>query len=201
MLNRSVTIGRQYASGGREIGKLLSQKLEMPYYDYELVLLAAEKYGLNPGVLKEKDEIRTDSLLYNLAVLTSGNARNFGKVMEPYEIFQAECETIRRLSEKHPAVFIGRCADLALMETGKPLRVFIYATNMEDRIKRAHEVDHIDMKNIESYIKRKDMKRKSYYNSFAPTEWGRMETYDLCLNSSDLGYEKCAEIIAEALVE
>ena len=78
MLNRSVTIGRQYASGGREIGKLLSQKLDMPYYDYELVLLAAEKYGLNPGVLKEKDEIRTDSLLYNLAVLTYGNARNFG---------------------------------------------------------------------------------------------------------------------------
>lgn len=193
-----VTIGRQYGSGGREVGKILAQKLDIPFYDNELLMIAAEKYGLHPGVLRERDEKKPGSLLYSLSTMT-GSPREYDRFMQPYQIFQAECDTIRRLAEQGSCVFIGRCADFALKDTCRPLRVFICASSMEDRVHRAVTVDKIDAKRAELYIRRKDSLRKDYYNAFTHQEWGKMENYDICLNTSTLGYEACAEILAQRL--
>lgn len=189
-----VIIDRQYGSGGREVGRILSEKQNIPFYDKELLIIAAEQYGLNPGILKERDEKRNGSLLYNIA-LFADSMQNYGKMTEPYEIFEAECGTIKRLAQNGSCVFIGRCADYVLDSVYKPIHVFIYASSMEERIRRATGVDHVDKRNIETYIKRKDQQRKGYYNFFTEKEWGVMENYDLCLNSSKLGYEGCADVI------
>lgn len=195
---KSITIDRQYGSGGREIGKILSKRLGIPYYDGELLLLAAEKHGLNPGVLKDLDEKPSGSVLYGLAMAVEGY-KNLDRALLPYKIFQAETETIRRLAAKQPCVFIGRCADWALKETGGFRSVFIYASNLADRTRRANENDGIPVNKIEAFVKRKDKQRKDYYNFHTQMEWGEKENYDLCLNSSIFGYKGCAELIIRSL--
>ncbi|MBS1482136.1 MAG: cytidylate kinase-like family protein, partial [Clostridium sp.] len=92
-----ITIDRQYGSGGREVGRILSQKLGIPFYDGELLLLAAERFGLNPGRLREKDETRSKSLLHDIAMF-AGSLQNYGQMFEPYQMFEAVSETIRRLA-------------------------------------------------------------------------------------------------------
>lgn len=192
-----ITIDRQYGSGGREVGRILSQKLGIPFYDGELLLLAAERFGLNPGTLKEKDETRSGSLLHDIAMF-AGSLQDSGQMMEPFRMFEAVSETIRRLAMEGPSIFIGRCADTVLEEVCGTLDVFIYASSMEDRTNRIIERGEIPVpvKNLEPYIKKKDQQRREYYKMFAEKEWGKMENYDICLNTSTLGYEGCADFIA-----
>ena len=186
MRRSCITIERQYGSGGREVGRILSHKLGIPFYDGELLLLAAERFGLNPGVLKEKDEKRSRSLLHDIAVF-AGSIQDYRQMFEPYQQFEAVSGTIRRLAMEGPAIFIGRCADTVLKDV---------CASMEERIQRIHHTDHVPLKNIEAHIRRKDQQRKEYYKMFAEKEWGRMENHDICLNTSSFGYEGCADIIA-----
>lgn len=194
MKRSCITIDRQFGSGGREVGRILSQRLGIPFYDGELLLIAAERFGLNPGVLMDKDERRTGSLLHDIALFADG-LQNYSQQQEPYRIFEAVSTTIRRLSLEGPAIFIGRCADTVLKDAGGSYNVFIYASVMEERINRVHETDRIDLKHIESYIKKREHQRKEYCRLFAEMEWGKMENYDICLNTSTLGYEGCADLI------
>lgn len=196
MRRSCITIDRQYGSGGREVGKILSKKLNIPFYDGELLLLAAERFGLNPGLLKDKDEKRSGSLLHDIAVFAN-SFQNYDKLLEPYKMFEAVSMTICKLAMEGPAIFLGRCADTVLKDVCGSLNIFIYASSMEERISRIHNTDHIAMKNIEVYIKKKDQQRRDYYKMFAEKEWGKMENYDICLNTSSFGYEGCADVIAE----
>lgn len=132
MRRSCITIERQYGSGGREVGRILSHKLGI-LYDGELLLLAAERFGLNPGVLKEKDEKRSGSLLHDIAVF-AGSMQDYGRMFEPYQQFEAVSETIRRLAMEGPGIFIGRCADTVLKNVCGSLNIFIYASSMEERI-------------------------------------------------------------------
>ena len=129
---RTITIERQYASGGREIGKRLSEKLGIPFYDGQLLMLAAEKYGLNPEEVKANDEKVNRSLLYSVAAAVE-NFRGNDRGMLPYRIYQAQAETIRRLSMEGPCIFIGRCAGEILKEKRRSLNVFIYASSMAEK--------------------------------------------------------------------
>ena len=190
-----ITIDRQYGRGGREVGRILSQKLGIPFYDGELLLLAAERFGLNPGRLREKDETRSKSLLHDIAMF-AGSLQNYGQMFEPYQMFEAVSETIRRLAMEGPAIFMGRCADTVLKEVCASLDIFIYASSMEERVSRIRATDHVPAKNTEAYIRKKDQQRREYYKMFAEKEWGKMENYDICLNTSSFGYEGCADIIA-----
>lgn len=191
-----IVINRQYASGGREIAHMLSQRLGIPFYDGRLLQMAAEEYGLSHGVLKDYDEKKVGSLLYSVAV-TAGVGAN--QQMLPYAIFQAQSETIRRLAQAGPCILIGRCADYVLRDHCKFLNVFIYATSMQARVKRAMEADGVSEKDAISYITKKDKQRKDHYNFHTDKQWGKMSEYDLCLDSSVLGYETCVDVILEAV--
>lgn len=195
---RTITIERQYASGGREIGKKLSQKLGIPYYDGQLLMMAAEKYGLNPGEVRANDEKVNRSLLYSVAAAVE-NFRGNDRGMLPYRIYQAQAETIRRLILEGPCIFIGRCAGEVLKDKRRSLHVFIYASSMADRRERANKADRIPMTDADSYIRMKDKQRKDYYKMYAEKEWGDPLNYDLCLNSSSLGYDGCVELIERAV--
>lgn len=195
---RTITIERQYASGGREIGKRLSKKLGIPYYDGQLLMMAAEKYGLNPGEVRANDEKVNKSLLYSVATAVE-NFRGNDRGMLPYRIYQAQAETIRRLSLEGPCIFIGRCAGEVLKDKRRSLNVFIYASSMADRRERASQADRIPMTDADAYIRMKDKQRREYYKMYAEKEWGDPLNYDLCLNSSSLGYDGCVELIERAV--
>lgn len=196
---RTITIERQYASGGREIARRISERLGIPFYDGQLLIMAAERFGLNPGVVKENDEKVNRSFLYSVAEAVE-NFSGSDRGMLPYKIYEAQAETIRRLVLEGPCIFIGRCAGEILKEAGRnPLNVFIYASSMEERRERANQVDKVPMMNADSYIKMKDKQRRGYYKQYAEKDWGDPMNYDLCLNSSRLGYEACVELIVRAV--
>ena len=193
---KTITIGRQYGSGGREVGAMLAKSLNIPFYDSNLLLIAAEKYGINPGVMAEHDEKKQSSFLYGISMIADGYL-NQEKIMLPYKLYQAQSDTILRLVEEGPCVFVGRCAEHILKKHDYKnlLSVFIYASSMEERAERAMTVDHISQKEVYSYIAQKDRERKDYYYFHTGNDWGKVENYDLCLNTSALGYAGCAEII------
>lgn len=190
-----IVINRQYASGGREVAKRLSERLNIPFYDGKLVQLASEHYGLSQGVLKDYDEKNVGSLLYS--IVTSAGTANQHSL--PSALFQAQSETIRRIAAEGPCILIGRCADYVLRGHEKFLNIFIYATDMDKRIERAVAVDGIAPKEAAAYIARKDKQRKEHYNFHTDKQWGKVSEYDLCLNSSVLGYDGCADVIMLAL--
>lgn len=192
---KTITISRQYGSGGRQVAKLLSEKLGIPYYDSKLLLLAGEKYGISPGLLKEFDERKNSSFLFGIAMLAEGYT-NQDRVMLPYRLYQAQMDTMKRLAQEGPCIIVGRCADQILKEETDLLRVFIYASDMEQRINRIIQVDGVSQKDGPSRIAQKDKSRRDYYYFHTGQEWGKKENYDICLNTSTFGYERCAEIIA-----
>ena len=198
MKKRIIAIERQYASGGREIGKRLSEQLEIPYYDGQLLLLAAEKYGLNPGEVRENDEKVNRSFLYSVAEAVE-NFRGSERGMLPYRIYQAQSETIRRLAMEGPCIFIGRCAGEILKGSERCLNVFIYASDMTERRERANRVDQIPLAEVDRYIRMKDKQRRDYCKQYVNKDWGDPMNYDLCLNTARLDYEQAADAIIGAM--
>lgn len=196
---KTITISRQYGSGGRQVAKLLSEKLGIPYYDSNLLLMAGDKYGINPDLLKEFDERKSSSFLFGIAMLAEGYT-NEDRVMLPYRLYQAQMSTMKRLVQEGPCIIVGRCADRILKDQKDLLRVFIYASDMEQRINRIMAVDGVSQKEAPSRIAQKDKARRDYYYFHTGQEWGKKENYDICLNTSSFGYEGCADIIA-ALVQ
>lgn len=192
---KTITISRQYGSGGRQVAKLLSEKLGIPYYDSNLLLMAGEKYGINPDLLKEFDERKSSSFLFGIAMLAEGYT-NEDRVMLPYRLYQAQMSTMKRLVQEGPCIIVGRCADRILKDQTDLLRVFIYASDMEQRINRIMAVDGVSQKEAPSRIAQKDKARRDYYYFHTGQEWGKKENYDICLNTSSFGYEGCADIIA-----
>ncbi len=197
---KTITIERQYGSGGREVGSLLANSLNIPFYDSNLLLVAAEKYGINPGVMAEHDEKKQSNFLFGISMAADGYL-NQEKIMLPYKLYQAQSDTIVRLAEEGPCVFIGRCAEYILRQHNYEdvFSVFIYASSMEQRRERAIKVDHISEREADSYIAKKDKERRDYYYFHTGKEWGLMENYDLCLNTTTLGYQWCAQIIKDAI--
>lgn len=192
---KTITISRQYGSGGRQVAKILSEKLGIPYYDSNLLLMAGEKYGINPELLKEFDERKNSSFLFGIAMLAEGYT-NEDRVMLPYRLYQAQMNTMKRLVQEGPCIIVGRCADHILKGQDELLRVFIYASDMEQRIDRIMAVDGVSQKEAPSRIAQKDKARRDYYYFHTGQEWGKKENYDICLNTSSFGYEGCADIIA-----
>ena len=104
-------------------------------------------------------------------------------------------ETIIKLADEGPCVIMGRCADYILRDKVDYISAFIHASDMKQREKRAREVDKISIKDISTYIKKRDRQRRDYYNFYTDGRWGVTENYDICLNTSVITYDKCAEII------
>lgn len=197
---KTITISRQYGSGGREVAAMLSKELGIPFYDSNLLLIAGERYGISPGLLKEYDEKKNSSFLYGIAMLADGYT-NQDRIMLPYKLYQAQSDTMKRLVQEGPCIFVGRCADQILREESRLLRVFLYASSMEQRFQRIMAVDQVPQREVGSRIAQKDRERRDYYYFHTGQEWGKKENYDLCLNTTTLGYEGCVKIIKELAEE
>ena len=196
----AITIARQYGSGGREIGRRLGELLGIKLYDKELIVMAAEKKGVDPDYLHKIDEKATNSLLYTLAVGSSlFHANTLGADISINDkLFIAQTELIREIAGRENAIFVGRCADYVLRKHDNCVRLFIYA-DKEDRIARVMERHECSRKEAEDMIAKNDKSRMSYYNFYTGKKWGRPENYDLCVNSSLLGPEGTAQMLAKAV--
>lgn len=198
--NFAIAISRQFASGGHEIGRRLAARLNVPIYDEELILHAAEESGLSPEVLHYFDEKPTNSLLYSLS-MTGVHEMNAGGVAQynvpvDHQVFQAQVNVIRSLSQKGSCVFVGRCADQVLEKHEGLISVFLHA-DLEDRIARVVEYDKVDAAEAKSRIAKSDKRRANYYNFHSRKKWGVASGYHLCINTSKVGYDNAVELIAK----
>jgi len=193
-MSKIILIDRQYGSGGREVGKKIADKLGIPFYDGQMLFIAAEKFGLNPGVMEEYDEKNVKSMIYMIAMSSNYHSAN-NNMTVPQNMYNAMAETIIKLADEGPCVIMGRCADYILKDRADYISAFIHASDMKQRETRAKEVDNISTRDIAAYIKKRDRQRRDYYNFYTDGRWGATENYDICLNTSAITYDKCAEII------
>ena len=199
-----ITIARQYGSGGREIGEKVSELLGIPLFDKQLITDAAAKGNLNEEVIKKTDESAANSLLYTLAMGSNmlGTTIHFGYKMPINDkLFILQSEAIKKYAAEGSCVIIGRCADYVLRDDPSLFRIFIYG-DLEYRQARILE-RHPEVKPTEviGVINKTDKRRASYYNFYTGNRWGRFENYDMAINSSTLGIEGTAMLIAACAQE
>ena len=200
--NTIITIGRQFGSGGREIGYMVAEKLGIKLYDKEMLQRAAKDSGICEELFESHDEKPSNSFLYSLVMDTysmgySGSTYNDMPIN--HKIFLAQFDAIKKIADEGPCILVGRCADYALEDYPNLLSVFIHA-DLDARIKRiAKKYDLADSKAKDLIIKT-NKKRASYYNYYTDKRWGDADSYDACLDSSVLGMEGTAEAIIK-LVE
>lgn len=173
-----VTISREYGSGGRYVGKLLADRMRLPFYDKELISLAAKESGLSSAYITKNDEIMASSKY---------------KDNNDDRLFVAEVKVIKDLA-KHSCVIVGRCSDYILKDTKNTLKVFLYS-DMDSKVKRAVKYYGISKEKAEKQIESINRKREKHYKYYTDRAWKNPNNYDLMLNVDLLGVEKCAELI------
>lgn len=199
--NTIITIGRQFGSGGREIGYMVADKLGIKLYDKEMLQRAALDSGICEELFESHDEKPSNSFLYSLVMDTysmgySGSTYNDMPIN--HKIFLAQFDAIKKIANEGPCILVGRCADYALEGYPNLLSVFIHA-DLDARIKRiAKKYDLTDAKAKDLIIKT-NKKRASYYNYYTDKRWGDADSYDVCLDSSVLGLEGTAEAIIKLI--
>lgn len=197
---QSIVIDREYGSGGREVAKILAEKLGIDFYDGNMLELAGEQYGIDLGVMKNYDEKRTGSLLHDLALLSDSFTAN-DEHSEPFRVHDAVSRLIKRLAAEKPCIFLGRCADEILRGQEPFIHVFIYASDMEGKIQRCMEVDGVSRDKAAGFIRQKDSQRKNFQKIFGNGKWDSMPNYDLCINTSAVSYSAAADAIIAAIGE
>lgn len=204
MDNFVITIGREFGSGGMDVARKLSEKLNVKYYDKELLAMAAKESGLCEEIFENHDEKPTSSFLYSLVMDTysvSGYASApFLDMPLNHKVFLAQFDTIKKLAEKESCIIVGRCADYALSEHPNCISVFIHA-NKEFRINHVMEKFQLTQDKAKDMIQKTDKKRASYYNYYSSKKWGDSRSYNLSLDSSQLGIDGCVEMILKYMEE
>ena len=200
-MNTIITIGRQFGSGGREIGEKLAEHFGIKCYDKELLSRAAKESGFCEEMIQNHDERPTNSFLYNLVMDTYSfgyNASSFVDMPISHKVFLAQFDTIKKIADEGPCVIVGRCADYALADYDNVLNLFIHG-NEECKIKRLKErFDDITTDDkAREMMNKKDKQRQSYYNYYSSKKWGRADSYDLCINSSILGIDGTVKFIIQ----
>lgn len=197
MSNLVITIGRQYGSAGRQIGQQLAKELNVKCYDKELLALAAKDSGLCHELFETHDEKPTNSFLYSLVMDTySMGYSSTGYVDMPlnHKVFLAQFDSIKKLAESESCIIVGRCADYALEEHEGTISVFIHA-KLEDRIRRIKRLYSLSDDKAKDLILKTDKKRASYYNYYSSKKWGDAKSYNLSIDSSQLGIDGSVEMI------
>lgn len=196
MSYKIITISRQCGSGGHTIGQALAEKLDIPLYDKKILEEVSRRSGLAEDVIESEGEYSTSSVIFNIGMGVYNAWNSSQREMMPLreQINAYQTEFIRGVARKGSCIIVGRCADYILRERTDCLNVFIYG-NREDRIKRVIDEHRVPEHEAEAHIKNRDKKRAAHYKYITDQEWGDMKNYNLCLDSSELGIEKCIELI------
>lgn len=199
-MSKVITIGRQFGSGGKDIGKKIAAALDIPFYDKELVEMAAKKSNISQEAVKEIDERATNSLLYSIVTGSFGmkglNAPLFYEMPMNDKFFIAQSEVIKELAQKGDCVIVGRCADYVLSNRDNidVFSVFVYAS-LDYRTMRVSRDMNLDINKAKEHTQKTDKQRRTYYDYYTSREWGKMTNYDLCINTERIGLDKAADMI------
>lgn len=190
-----IVIGRQYGSGGHDIGKALAQKLKYHFYDNEIIQMTAGSTGYDPQFIKDREENMSNSFLYDLM----SQMYVYSETQEsPHdEIFESEAKVIRNLAEKGNCVIVGRCADYVLRDRPNTLKVYLHASE-EFRTKRIMKAENLSREDALQKIRRMDRRRSDNYRYYTRRIWGRAQNYDLTVNT-EIGSESVQNMITELL--
>lgn len=197
-----ITIGRQFGSGGRQVGKLLAERLGIPYYDKELLAEASKDSGICQEMFEDHDEKPTRSLLFSLVTGMQMHTDTGSMYMDMplnHKIFLAQFDTIRRIANDGPCVIVGRCADYVLRDKPNAVKIFVKA-DMQQRIERAVSLYNVDPQKAEDTVRRADKQRASYYNYYATSTWGDVNNYDLCVDTGKLGIDGTVDLLQSYLL-
>ena len=191
-----ITIARGYGSGGKTIGKMLSEKLDIPFYDRELLRMASDDSGIHERLFGQADER-----------VKPGLRKPFGKVYKgdllPPEsddfvsddnLFNNQAKIIKELADTRSCVIVGRCADFILQDRPNVVKLFVHAP-FESCVKTVMDMYALPQKEAEKKIQDTDRHRSAYYKYYTGRNWDNAQNYDLCLNSAELGFDKCVEIV------
>ena len=190
--NLIITIGREYGTGGREIGQKLALRLGIPFYDRELITRAAKKTGFDEKLFEQLDKRATNSFLYSLTMFGSVGLNGMSLTDQ---LYLAQSNVIREMAEESSCVIVGRCADYVLKDRPNTISVFLKA-EMQSKVERAVKYYGVDPQKAEDRIRKADKQRASYYNYYATATWGDVNNYDLCVDTGKLGVEGTVELIA-----
>ena len=194
MSKRIITISREFGSGGRFIGEEVAKKLGMAYYDKNVITEIAEKSGLSPEYIQENSELSPKKGLFAYALAGRDIT---GKSVEDI-VYEAQRKVILELVEKEPCVIIGRNADFILKDRDDVLNVFIHG-NMPEKMQRISCLYNVSGQEAVKMMADTDKRRLANYNFYTEQKWGKASNYTLCLNSSELGYDRCEAIIMECV--
>ncbi len=193
--NMIITIGRQFGSGGHEIGRRLAKKLGFTLYDKELLKLQAQHSGIAEKVLETYDESPTSSLLYSIVMDVYPSMNYVGNSLNQ-QVYQAQYDSISKLKDEGNCVIVGRGADYILRDYPNLVTVFIHA-DLEERAKRVAEFEKISVDKAKDIISKADKKRASFYNFQTEKRWGQASSYMLSIDSGALGYDGSVELIRQ----
>lgn len=200
MGNAVYTIGREFGSGGKDVGEKLAKRLGIKLYDKELLQQAAKDSDFCEEIFENHDEKPTNSFLYSLVMDTYsvGNYASAPFLDMPlnHKVFLAQFETIKKLADQESCVIVGRCADYALADNPDCLNIFVHG-ELQDRIKMISKRMNITETKARDVIQKQDKKRASYYNYYSSKKWGDSRNYDLTLNTSKITTDQCVDIIIQ----
>ena len=196
MEKKIITISREFGSGGRTIGRLIAEMLNIPFYDKELVDHIALESGFAPQFVEEHGEHAPGSSLFSYAFAPQGVPGIMNGLSTADFLWNVQCNVILQLAEKGPCVIVGRNADYILKDREDVLHVYITA-NMEYRADRIVRLYGTSEKSPMARIQEKDKRRRVNYQHYTGRTRGNAADYDLCLDSSVIGTEKCADIVVD----
>lgn len=200
MDNIIITIGREFGSGGKYIGERLAEELGIKFYDKELIERVSKESNISVNVLEKLDEKRDGSFWSNLALSAFSTMDSVNSLVEmPFneKYFIEQANVIEKIGETESCVIIGRCSNIILRDNKNAVHIFLYASNMDFKVKRKMKYEGIDEKKAKHLIHKTDKERAAYYNYFTNETWGDKSGYDLCIDTSKIGVEKTVEMIKE----
>lgn len=192
-----ITIGRQFGSGGREIGKKIADHYGIKYYDKELIALAAKESGFCENVFEKADEAPSNSFLYSLVMGSNSMSSLFFRnddLLTNDKLFSIQSNVIKNIAKENSCVIVGRCSDYILRDEENLMRVYLHADD-DFRIKRIMELYNLSEKEAKNSIVKADKKRNNYYNYYTGNEWTGLTNYDLIINTSKFGIDNAVKSI------
>ncbi len=197
-MNKIITIGREFGSGGRELGKRLADHLNIAYYDKEIVEEISRRTQLAEGYVRQIVEQKPGIYFPITVGRTLHTSTSDYMVKQQTSVYTEQANVLREMAEKSDCVIVGRCADYILKDH-HPLRIFVYA-DMESKIQRCRQKaeveEHLTDKELKKLIRKVDKNRAHYYAYYTGQKWGRHSNYDLCINTSALPVKEFAEALA-----
>ena len=194
MEKKIITISREFGSGGRTVGRMIAERLGIPFYDKELVDQVALESGFAPNFVEEHGEHSPGKSLFSYAFVPQGIPGVMNGLSTADFLWNIQCSVILQLADKGPCVIVGRNADYILKDRPDCLHAYIHA-DMDFRADRIVRLYGESEKSPQARLQEKDKRRRVNYQHYTGRAWGQAQNYDICLDSGRVGVEQCADII------